>query len=61
MLAKTREAGALGRLISYAQVPTEEQCTDPRRDKLHAADCGTMLQQASDKAVENTALLAGLC
>ena len=45
MLPKTQKAAAVGRLIGYARVSTEEQGTDPQRDELQAAGCAMILEE----------------
>ena len=39
-----RKSPAVGRLIGYARVSTEEQGTDPQLDELPAAGCATIEQ-----------------
>jgi DNA invertase Pin-like site-specific DNA recombinase len=57
---KTRMAAALGRLIGYARVSTEEQGTDPQRDELGAAGCDTILEEHASGADRTRPVLARL-
>jgi Resolvase, N terminal domain len=57
---KTSEKRYSGRLIGYARVPTDEQGTDPQRDKLRATGCDTILEEQASGAERTRPVLARL-
>jgi DNA invertase Pin-like site-specific DNA recombinase len=57
---KARKNDAPARLIGYARVSTEEQGTDPQRDELLAAGCGTILEEHASGADRDRPVLARL-
>src|SRR3954452_21327375 len=56
----TRKTSAVGRLIGYARVSTEEQGTDPQRDELRAAGCDTILEEHASGTDRGRPVLARL-
>lgn len=60
MPAKTRKIAAIGRLIGYARVSTEEQGTDPQADELRAAGCDPVLEERASGADRGRPVLARL-
>ena len=60
MPPKTQKAAAIGRLIGYARVSTEEQGTDPQRDELQAAGCATILEEHAAGVDRSRPVLARL-
>src|SRR4029077_6571566 len=55
-----RKSPAVGRLIGYARVSTEEQGTDPQIDELRAAGCTTILEEHASGADRGRPVLARL-
>ncbi|MBW4092376.1 MAG: recombinase family protein [Proteobacteria bacterium] len=60
MPPKAPKTTPAGRLIGYARVSTEDQGTDPQRDELRAAGCGTVLEERASGADRNRPVLARL-
>src|SRR3954452_4590496 len=56
----TRKTSAVGRLIGYARVSTEEQGTDPQLDELRAAGCAAVLEEHASGADRSRPVLARL-
>jgi len=57
---KAIKSTAVGRLIGYARVSTEDQGTDPQLDELRAAGCEAVLEEHASGADRGRPVLAGL-
>jgi resolvase-like protein len=60
MPPKTQKATAVGRLIGYARVSTEDQGTDPQTDELRAAGCTIVREEHASGADRARPVLARL-
>src|SRR3954462_15655696 len=60
MPAKPRKNALPGRLVGYAHVSTDEQCTDPQLDELLASGCATLLEEHASGADRGRPVLARL-